>query len=216
MSNTLQDLRQNYTRDQLELDHEETPRDPFKFFTMWLDDAKSCEQIIEPNAMTLATSSSDGAPSARIVLLKGFGDDGFIFYTNSQSQKGRQLKDNPLAALVFWWSPLERQVRVEGRVSKVSPEVSDAYFQSRPRSSQLGAWSSPQSQEISARDLLSENFKHYSALYQTETIPRPPHWGGYQLRPHRFEFWQGRESRLHDRLAFSLEGDAWRVGRLAP
>lgn len=214
MSNGLKDLRRNYTRDQL--DNIESHQDPFALFSVWMDEARACQQIIEPNAMTLATSTPSGAPSARVVLLKGFGPDGFIFYTNTLSAKGRQLKDNPLAAVVFWWSPLERQVRVEGRVQQVSSEVSDAYFKSRPHASQLGAWSSPQSEEIATRDLLHENFARYSALYNEGEVPRPPHWGGYLITPHRFEFWQGRESRLHDRLAFSWEEGEWRCRRLAP
>ena len=175
-------------------------------------------KIPEPNAMTLATATPEGSPSARIVLLKAFDERGFVFFTDYRSRKGAELEANPRAALVFYWAELERQVRIEGEVSIVAPAESDAYYASRPRPSRVGAWASPQSRVIPDRGWLE---REYNAVQQRfagdpDSIPRPPHWGGYRLLPSTFEFWQGRQSRLHDRIRYRLEDASWRVERLAP
>ncbi|MDF7811650.1 pyridoxamine 5'-phosphate oxidase [Hymenobacter sp. YC55] len=186
-------------------------------FRVWLEEALQA-QLDEPTAMTLSTVAANGQPSARVVLLKGLPDDAaFLFYTNYDSRKGRDLVERPLAALTFFWPGLERQVRVEGRVEKAPEALSTEYFQSRPRGSQIGAWASPQSQVITSREELEERERSIAADFDgQELLPRPPHWGGYLLRPHRIEFWQGRPSRLHDRIVYELEGDTWRLSRLAP
>ena len=186
-------------------------------FRLWLDEALQA-QLDEPTAMTLATASESGQPSARVVLLKGLPDEaGFLFYTNYESRKGHELAARPLAALTFFWPGLERQVRVEGRVEKAPAALSDEYFQSRPRASQIGAWASPQSQQIAGRhELEQQETAMLDRFGDQDPLPRPEHWGGYILRPHRVEFWQGRPSRLHDRIVYELEGEAWRLSRLAP
>lgn len=213
-SDKVAQMRLSYTRGGLSEDS--APSEPLSLFGEWFEAATEAE-VLEPNAMTLATVSPDGWPSARVVLLKAYDAEGFIFYTNYESRKGRELDAVGRAALVFWWGPLERQVRVEGAVSRVSPELSDAYFQSRPRGSRLGAWASPQSQPIDARGELDVRLAQATARYEEGEVPRPPHWGGYRLTPRRVEFWQGRPSRLHDRLLYSLEdGGQWRRQRLAP
>lgn len=186
-------------------------------FRVWLDEALQA-QLDEPTAMTVSTVSVEGQPSARVVLLKGLPDDaGFLFYTNYESRKGQELAARPLAALTFFWPGLERQVRVEGRIEKAPETVSTEYFQSRPRGSQIGAWASPQSQIIESREALEAREKELEAEFADQNpLPRPAHWGGYILRPHRIEFWQGRPSRLHDRIVYELAGDTWRLSRLAP
>jgi pyridoxamine 5'-phosphate oxidase len=211
---TVADLRQNYTRDGLT----ETDADPnpFKQFQRWFEQAIAAE-VPEANAMTIATTTLEGQPSARIVLLKEFNEQGFVFFTNYDSNKGQQLTENPLAALVFWWPQLERQVRIEGQVKKVSDLESDQYFQSRPWESQLGAWVSNQSQPIASRDVLDQQFRQLQQKYQDQPVPRPPHWGGFRLIPSLIEFWQGRPSRLHDRLCYQYQEDGtWLRSRLAP
>jgi pyridoxamine 5'-phosphate oxidase len=213
MTQSLADLRQNYTLEQL--NETEVDPDPIKQFQRWFDQAIAAE-LPEPNAMTLATATSDGIPSARIVLLKGLDARGFAFYTNYESRKGQELAENPQAALVFLWTLLERQVRVEGRVEKVAAAETDAYFLSRPLASRLGAWTSSQSRVISSREVLEQRFAELKATYADETVPRPPHWGGYRVIPHQIEFWQGRTSRLHDRLRYRLEQGNWLLERLAP
>ena len=210
----LESLRSNYALSGL---HEtDLLGNPFQQFQLWLEQAIAAE-LPEPNAMTLATLSEQGKPIARMVLLKGLDEKGFVFYTNYDSAKGKQLTETDSAALVFWWAGLERQVRVEGTVEKVSSEESDAYFQSRPKASQLGAWASPQSQVIENRDVLEKRLAQLEEKYATEKVPRPPHWGGFRVIPTAIEFWQGRPSRLHDRIRYELDekGD-WFYQRLAP
>ena len=183
-------------------------------FEKWFKDAVDAK-VNEPNAMTLATADMDGKPSARIVLLRNFDENGFVFYTNYNSRKGTDIVKNPHAALLFFWPELERQVRIEGLLSKQSAAESDAYFRSRPRESKLGAWTSSQSKVIRSRDVLDEEYKKISEKYPGE-VPRPPYWGGYILKVNSIEFWQGRPSRLHDRLLYTLAGNSWKIERLAP
>ncbi|MEM9541515.1 MAG: pyridoxamine 5'-phosphate oxidase [Cyanobacteria bacterium P01_E01_bin.42] len=214
MNISVANLRQNYTR--FGLEETEADRDPLQQFKTWFEEAIAAE-IPEANAMTLATATPEGKPTARIVLLKGFDERGFVFYTNYNSRKGQQLQANPYASLVFLWQPLERQVRVEGRVEKIAEEESDAYFASRPLASQLGAWASEQSQAIADREVLEGRFRDFEAKYSEGEIPRPHHWGGFRVIPEALEFWQGRPSRLHDRLSYSLQPDGtWLRERLAP
>jgi pyridoxamine 5'-phosphate oxidase len=206
------DLRKSYER--AELDESESKADPMQQFGLWLQQALDAA-LPEPNAMTLATVGEGGRPSTRVVLIKGFDEHGIVWYTNYQSRKGRELAANGFAALQFHWVELERVVRIEGRVEKTSDEESDAYYRSRPLDSRLGAWASPQSEVISSRSVLVTNAARFGAQFLLQP-PRPPHWGGYRLRPDAWEFWQGRKSRLHDRLRYRLQGDAWVRERLAP
>jgi pyridoxamine 5'-phosphate oxidase len=214
----LSDLRKSYER--AELNEEASHADPLKQFEQWLGEAIQAE-VPEPNAMTLATVGSDLRPTTRVVLIKGFDERGIVWYTNYESRKGQQLAGNPYAALQFHWVELERVVRVEGVVEKVSAEESDSYFHSRPLDSRIGAWASPQSQVISGRGVLVANAARYGAQFMLQP-PRPPHWGGYRLQPDHWEFWQGRKSRLHDRLRYSLQSNTdegeklWIRERLAP
>ena len=221
----LSDLRQDYSLQSLDIT--DVSNDPFEQFKKWFDEAIKSE-ILEPNAMTLATATADGKPSARIVLLKGIDNQGFVFFTNYESKKGVEMSANPQAALCFCWLELQRQIRIEGTIEKIAAADSDAYFQSRPVGSRIGAWASPQSQVIDSRAVIEENEnlykKQFNVIARNEAtegganveIPRPAHWGGYVLKPTMIEFWQGRSSRLHDRICYVFEGNVWKIERLAP
>ena len=212
LSSSIADLRKSYER--AELSEDASHADPLQQFDQWMHEAVAA-QVQEPNAMTVATVGSDLRPSTRVVLIKGYDAQGIVWYTNYNSRKGLQLAGNPYAALQFHWVELERVVRIEGIVEKVSDADSDAYFDSRPLDSRIGAWASPQSQVITGRGVLVANAARYGAQFLLKP-PRPPHWGGYRLRPDQWEFWQGRKSRLHDRLRYRLDGGSWLRERLAP
>ena len=225
MSNAIADIRKDYKLASLE--EADVTSNPIDQFTRWWNEAVA-SQIDEVNAMTLATVNAAGVPAARIVLLKGYNPEGFIFFTNYESDKGKNLAQNPNAALVFFWKELERQIRIEGTVQKVSAEESDRYFNSRPASSRIGAWASPQSAVIENRLVIEQNVERYTSIFANDSIERPDHWGGYIVKPTSIEFWQGRSSRLHDRIRYKLETsdynaatdtrtDAnWKIERLAP
>jgi pyridoxamine 5'-phosphate oxidase len=208
------DIRKEYILEALT--EEDTADNPFDQFTKWWHEASS-SHIDEVNAMTLATATKEGIPSARVVLLKGYDESGFIFFTNYNSQKGKELTENPRAALTFFWKELERQIRIDGTVEKITAAESDAYFASRPAGSRLGAWASPQSTVIENRKIIEENFLKYEKQFGTDNIPRPDYWGGFLIKPFQMEFWQGRSSRLHDRILYSLQiNGLWKRERLAP
>lgn len=199
-----------------ELLEEDLDPDPFKQFESWYNDALKAE-FVHPDAFSLATSSADGRPAARMLLLKGFDKKGFVFYTNSGSRKGEELESNPFCTICFWWDKLERQVRIEGRVEKVSDSEADSYFSSRPHGSQIGAWASEQSSVIPDRKYLEKRFNDIEEKYKGREVPRPGYWNGYRLIPDSIEFWQGRPNRLHDRLRYMLlEDGSWAIERLAP
>jgi pyridoxamine 5'-phosphate oxidase len=210
----IDELRKDYQR--FNLREEDVDPDPIAQFRTWFDEAALAE-VREVNAMALATATPDGRPSVRIVLLRGFNERGFSFFTNYESRKARELDENPRAALVIFWQELERQVRIEGRVERVSAEESDRYFHGRPAGSRIGAWASPQSRVIAGRDALEALYAEVESRYPDGAIPRPAHWGGYRVIPDSIEFWQGRPNRLHDRLLYSRRSDVgWRIERLAP
>ncbi len=209
----LADLRREYTKNGLlETD---VDADPFRQFSVWFEQATNAG-IVEPNAMSHATVSPDGQPSIRIVLLKGVDDRGFIFFTNYESRKGKDMDQNPKTSLLFFWGELERQVRIEGDIEKISKDQSRAYFDSRPAGSRIGAWSSNQSEVVASRDFLERRYEENVAKYVGDDIPMPDYWGGYRLVPNMIEFWQGRGSRMHDRIRFRLVDGSWVIDRLSP
>jgi pyridoxamine 5'-phosphate oxidase len=211
---SIADLRKDYTLENL--NEEEIDKNPFIQFKVWFNQSVAA-QLPEPNAMTLATCTPDGKPSARMVLLKDIDERGFVLFTNYKSQKGQEISVNPHAALVFWWAELERQVRIVGTVEKISSAQSDSYFEVRPPFSRLGAWASNQSEVIYSRDVLEAQLIELQRQYENQEVPRPPHWGGFRVIPQEIEFWQGRSSRLHDRLRYTLvDNGSWKIERLSP
>ena len=213
LSQQISQLRRDYVSQPFDESH--VAADPFEQFKHWFEEAMQAEQP-DVEAMTLSTSTNNGRISSRIVLLKGFDARGFVFFTNYESRKSRELMENPQAALTFYWHTLNRQVRIEGRIEKVSRQESEEYFQTRPRGSQIGAWASPQSDEIVKREILEQRVAEIEARFAEGEIPCPPFWGGWRLEPDHIEFWQGRESRLHDRIVYIKQNDAWKIVRLAP
>jgi pyridoxamine 5'-phosphate oxidase len=196
-------------------DEKNADPDPMKQFEKWFNEAMKAE-LKEPNAMALATSTKKGRPSVRFVLLKSYDENGFVFFTNYESRKGNELKENPIASMVFWWVELGRQVRIEGSVEKISKKESEEYFQSRPFESQISALASAQSQVIENRESLEKRYENLRKQYEGKTVPCPPYWGGYRIVPDTFEFWQGWANRLHDRILYTKTKDGWRIERLAP
>ena len=206
-------MRQDYKVG--ELLESSAPPEPWELFSSWFEIARKAK-ILEPNAMILSTVTEDGQPTSRVVLLKDFNHRGLVFFTNYLSQKGKHLKNNPRASILFWWEPLQRQIRIEGEVVKIDVEESDTYFQSRPYGSCLGAWVSKQSQTIADRTVLEKRQIEFEKKFADGNVTRPDYWGGYRLIPRKFEFWQGRSNRLHDRLLYSMKQDTWTLVRLAP
>ena len=210
---TIADIRREYSREELAEDR--VSNDPFDQFNVWLKEALAAE-LPEPTAMTLSTADATARPSSRVVLLKGYDNNGFIFFTNYESQKGRELGSNPFASLNFFWPELERQVNISGSVERVSESDSEEYFRSRPFESRIGAWASKQSSTLSSRLELEERVAALTAQYSDGDVPLPPFWGGFRVMPSRFEFWQGRPSRLHDRICYLLDEGKWSIVRLSP
>jgi len=210
---SIADIRKDYQLKSLA--ESEVAKNPFAQFSVWWEEAVQ-SAIVEVNAMALSTVSPEGKPSSRIVLLKGYTEEGFVFFTNYTSDKGRQIEQNQHVSLLFFWKELERQVRIEGAASKIAAEESDAYFNSRPIGSRLGAWASPQSQKIADRAILDQELEKITAQFQEQEVSRPPHWGGFRVKPTKIEFWQGRSSRLHDRILYELTDEQWQISRLAP
>jgi pyridoxamine 5'-phosphate oxidase len=210
----MRERRRHYERERL--GEEELPADPFALMQLWLDEALASDALLEPHAMTLATVDAAGRPSARIVLLREFDARGLVFFTNYESRKGREIASTGLAAALLYWDYLERQVRVEGEVERLTEQESDAYFAGRPRSHRLSAWASPQSRPIPDRAGLEQAMREAEQRWVGEAVPRPPYWGGYRIVPQFFEFWQGRLDRLHDRISYRLVDTGWQMTRLAP
>lgn len=209
----INDLRKDYRLKSLDLS--DLNSNPFLQFHAWFEEARQV-QSLELNAMVVATASREGRPSCRTLLLKQIDDKGFIFFTNYDSRKGRELAQNPFACATFYWAEIERQVILDGKIEKLSRQESETYFASRPRESQLGAWASHQDQILNSRKELEEAYHHFEKVFENQVVPMPPYWGGYRLLPERFEFWQGRMNRLHDRFRYLLKGNEWQIDRLAP
>jgi len=209
----LQEIRREYSYTMLDIDNLDI--NPIVQFQYWLNEAMQAG-IIEPTAMVLSTATPDGKASSRVVLLKDLDRDGFTFFTNYESRKGVQITQNPFGSLLFYWPQLERQVRIEGKISRTQRHISDEYFQSRPEGSKIGAWSSPQSRRVPSREYIDSLHRDYQELFRNKALERPETWGGYKLFPSLMEFWQGRENRLHDRFEYILNGGAWEIYRLAP
>ncbi len=214
MKNKLHDYRKLYQKHQLLED--ELPSDPFELFHYWIRETETNKEVEEINTMTVSTVGLDGFPKSRVVLLKEYDREGFVFYTNYLSEKGKSISDNPKVCLSFFWPTSERQVIIKGMAQKTSEEESQEYFQSRPRGSQLGAWASAQSSIIPSREFLKKRLEKLEQEYEGKEIPKPPYWGGYKVIPLEFEYWQGRPNRLHDRIYYSKENDNWKMDRLAP
>jgi pyridoxamine 5'-phosphate oxidase len=210
----IRDARISYEKDTL--DEARVSPDPLAQFKAWLETALATDAVVEPNAVTVASVGVDGQPSLRVVLLRGYDERGFVFFTNYDSRKGRELDAHPAAALLFYWAALERQVRIEGRVARLDAAESDAYFMKRPRGHRLSAWASKQSSVVPDRAYLEAQMAEEDLRFKDIEVGRPPYWGGYRLTPHAYEFWQGRRNRVHDRIAYARAGDAWNVSRLAP
>ncbi len=214
MEKDLANIRTDYTK--LKLGEDMLQSNPFTQFEKWMNEALA-QNVMEPNAMTIATVNTEGKPSLRVVLLKGFDEKGFVFFTNYESRKGEELLQNPSVALNFFWITMERQVRIEGIVKKIDEAASTSYFQSRPKESQISAWASPQSREVESREVLENKVQDLEKQYQSDAVlPKPEFWGGYIVEPTYFEFWQGRANRLHDRLVFEKSENSWKMKRIAP
>ncbi|MGI0106287.1 pyridoxamine 5'-phosphate oxidase [Salinimicrobium sp. WS361] len=214
MKNKLHEYRKLYQKH--ELLEEEIPKDPFELFHVWIRETETNKEVEEVNTMNLSTVGLDGFPMSRVVLLKEYDDEGFVFYTNYESEKGRSIAKNPRVCLSFFWPKSERQVMIKGIAERTSEEESTTYFHSRPRGSQLGAWASQQSSVIPSREYLQKKLELLEEEFDGKDIPKPVYWGGYKVIPSEFEFWQGRPNRLHDRIYYSKEGEAWKMDRLAP
>ena len=213
LRNYINSIRTNYAKQTL--DENDVNANPIVQFAKWFEEAVGA-QVIDPNAMAMCSATKEGKPSARILLLRNISEDGFVFYSNNNSRKGSEIEENPNCALLFFWPELERQIRIEGVVQKQTAEESDAYFNSRPHESKIGAWTSEQSKVISSREILNEKYEALHKKYPGENVPRPPYWGGYVLKPVSIEFWQGRPNRLHDRILFTKENGNWKIERLSP